>query len=99
MLWDDLRYVLETARCRSVSRASERLGVKHSTVLRRIRAFEQDIGTELFERDKQGYRLNIQGQEVIGDIEQLEQAVLSFGAKTARPCFCAGRFPESLAEK
>ncbi len=81
MLWDDLRYVLETARCRSVSRASERLGVNHSTVLRRIRAFEQDIGTELFERDKQGYRLNIQGQEVIGDIEQLEQAVLSLERK------------------
>lgn len=77
MNWDDLRYVLETARCHSLSRASERLKVNHSTVLRRIRAFEEEIGSELFDRDKRGYRLNAHGMDVIKAIEQLEQAVLS----------------------
>ena len=81
MLWDDLRYVLETARSSSLSRASDRLNVNHSTVLRRIRAFEKEIGAELFERDRRGYRLNSQGREVISEIERIEQGILALERK------------------
>ncbi len=81
MIWDDLRYVLETARSNSLSRASERLKVNHSTVLRRIRAFEKEVGAELFERDKRGYRLNSHGRELISEIERIEQSILALERK------------------
>ncbi|TIU33923.1 MAG: LysR family transcriptional regulator, partial [Mesorhizobium sp.] len=39
--WDDVRYFLAVARAGSVRAAAERLGVNHSTVLRRIAQLEE----------------------------------------------------------
>ena len=39
--WDDVRYFLAVARGGSVRAAAERLGVNHSTVLRRIAQLEE----------------------------------------------------------
>ncbi|MGB7244483.1 MAG: LysR family transcriptional regulator, partial [Sulfitobacter sp.] len=55
--WDDLRYVLAVAETGSVLQAAKHLGVNHATVLRRVRAFEEQHGTVLFERTSQGYKL------------------------------------------
>ena len=38
--WDDVRYFLAVARGGSVRAAAERLGVNHTTVLRRIAQLE-----------------------------------------------------------
>jgi DNA-binding transcriptional LysR family regulator len=38
--WDDLRYFLAVSRAASLSGAAKRLGVNHSTVLRRITGLE-----------------------------------------------------------
>ena len=48
--WDDLRYVLAVAEAGSLAGAARELRVNHSTVLRRIAAFEQQLGLRLFER-------------------------------------------------
>ena len=45
MDWDQLRFVLALARA-----AAETLEVIHSTVSRRITAFETQLGVRLFER-------------------------------------------------
>jgi hypothetical protein len=42
--WDDVRYFLPVARGGSVRPATERLGVNHSTVLRRIAQLEERLG-------------------------------------------------------
>ena len=42
--WDDVRYFLAVARGGSVRAAAERLGVNHSTVLRRIAQLEERLG-------------------------------------------------------
>ena len=42
--WDDVRYFLAIARGGSVRAAAERLGVNHSTVLRRIAQLENGSG-------------------------------------------------------
>ena len=55
--WDDLKYVLAVAEEGSVSAAAKALGVNHATVLRRINAWEDAFGTQVFERSAQGYRL------------------------------------------
>lgn len=55
--WDDLRYFLAVARNGSLSGAAAELGVNHSTVLRRINAYEKMQGVRLFERLATGYEL------------------------------------------
>ncbi|MEX0298558.1 MAG: LysR family transcriptional regulator [Kordiimonas sp.] len=55
--WDDLRYFLEVARAGNVTSAAKILGVNHSTVSRRIHAFEEKHGVRLFDRVPSGYEL------------------------------------------
>ena len=52
--WDDLRFVLTLHRYRSYAGAARALGVSHSTVQRRVRAYESAVGTRLFERQRNG---------------------------------------------
>jgi DNA-binding transcriptional LysR family regulator len=42
--WDDVRYFLAVGRGGSVRAAAQRLGVNHSTVLRRIAQLEERLG-------------------------------------------------------
>lgn len=62
--WDDLRVFLEIARTGSLSGAAKALGVNHSTVFRRINAFEDRLGVRLFERLQSGYVLTLAGEEM-----------------------------------
>jgi len=70
--WDDVRYFLAAARGGSVRGAAERLGVNHSTVLRRIAQLEEHLGTQMFEKLPSGYRLTAAGEEVLELAEQME---------------------------
>src|SRR6266700_1604784 len=57
MDWDNLKFFLALAETGSLSRASEKLRVDHSTVARRIEMLEQDLGVRLVERLSRSYRL------------------------------------------
>jgi DNA-binding transcriptional LysR family regulator len=70
--WDDVRYFLAVARGGSVRAAAERLGVNHSTVLRRVAQLEERLGAQMFERLPSGYRLTPAGEEVLEFAEQME---------------------------
>src|SRR6202021_3496909 len=70
--WDDVRYFLAVARGGSVRAAAERLGVNHSTVLRRIAQLEERLGGHMFEKLPSGYRLTAAGEEVLEFAEQME---------------------------
>jgi molybdate transport repressor ModE-like protein len=70
--WDDVRYFLAVARGGSVRAAAERLGVNHSTVLRRIAQLEEHLGAQMFEKLPSGYRLTEAGEEVVELAEQME---------------------------
>jgi len=70
--WDDVRYFLAVAREGSVRAAAERLGVNHSTVLRRIAQLEQRLGVRMFEKLPAGYRLTHAGEEVLEFADQME---------------------------
>jgi DNA-binding transcriptional LysR family regulator len=54
--WDDLRFALAVAEAGSLNAAAQALGVRHSTVLRRLDALEARLGTRLFDRLRSGYR-------------------------------------------
>jgi DNA-binding transcriptional LysR family regulator len=60
--WDDLRYVLAVANAGSLAGAARNLGVNHTTVLRRVGAFEKRLGLRLFERLPTGYVLTAGGE-------------------------------------
>src|SRR5919199_638397 len=72
--WDDLRYLLAVAEHGSLAGAARALGVNHTTVLRRVTAFEARQGVRLFERTPGGAALTPAGDELaqaasrVGDI-------------------------------
>jgi len=70
--WDDVRYFLAVAREGSVRSAAGRLGVNHSTVLRRIAQLEERLGAQMFEKLPAGYRLTEAGEEVLQLAQQME---------------------------
>lgn len=73
--WDDLRFVLAVADEGSVSGAARVLGVNHATVIRRIAAFEERHGSEIFERTPVGYQIPQSRQMVISAIREVFGAI------------------------
>ncbi len=70
--WDDVRYFLAVARGGSVRAAAQRLGVNHSTVLRRVAQLEERLAAQMFEKQPSGYRLTAAGEEVLEFANQME---------------------------
>ena len=78
MNWDDLRFFLALSREGSVSGAGRTLGVKHTTVARRVRALEDRLGTRLFDRLPDGYAMTQAAENMYEHalaMEALAQAV------------------------
>ena len=81
--WDDLRYVLAVATAGSLAGAARSLGVNHTTVLRRVGAFEKRLGLRLFERLPTGYVLTAGGEELIAAARQIDDTVTTLERKLA----------------
>lgn len=77
--WDDLRVFLAVARAGSLSGAARSLGVNHSTVFRRVGAFEELLGVRLFERLPSGYLLTPAGEELREAAQRIEEEILAVG--------------------
>lgn len=80
MSWDDLRIFLAVARAGSLSGAAEQLGVRHSTVSRRLHKMEEKLGARLLERKRQGYELTPAGEDVKQAALRMETEVLGVDA-------------------
>lgn len=83
MEWDELRYVLAVADAGSLAGAARKLGVNHTTVLRRIGAFEKQLGLRLFERLPSGYALTTGGEELISTARHIDDTVAALERKLA----------------
>ena len=75
MDWDNLKFFLALAETGSLSRASEKLRVDHSTVSRRIEMLEQDLGVRLVERLSRSYRLTAEGEQVRDRAKEIETRI------------------------
>ena len=73
--WDNLRVFLGVARARSALEASHTLGVDQSTISRRMKRLESDIGSKLFDRTSQGRRLTSAGHRLLEHVEKLESTL------------------------
>ena len=76
MDWDNLKFFLALAETGSLSRASEKLQVDHSTVARRIDTLEQELGVRLVERLARSYRLTAEGERVRDRAKEIEAGVV-----------------------
>lgn len=72
--WDDVRFYLALARHRSLSGAARALHVDHATVGRRLAAFEQQLGSKLFDHTPEGFAFTAAGQTILGQCEAMENA-------------------------
>ncbi len=102
--WDDLRFFLAVARKGSIRGAAALLSVNHSTVSRRIDAFEKKIGTRLFERLPAGYFITQAGEEMSHSAAKIEAEVDTIGRQvTGRDARLDGvlrvTLHDSLAQK
>lgn len=86
---EGLRAVLAANRSGSFSGAAEELGITHGAVSRRIGSVERWAGAPLFERHGRGVRATVEGQRLVGLIEQALDMIGS-GAAQGR----ATRAPE-----
>lgn len=75
--WTDLRLFLELARAGTLSGASRRLDVEHTTVARRIDRLETQLGATLFDRSREGYELTEVGLALLPHAEAMEGAALA----------------------
>lgn len=84
MDWDDARVFLAVARHGSLRAAGRALGLSQPTVGRRLSSFEAAFGGPvLFDRLREGLRLNAAGEALLGAAEQLESAALALERRRA----------------
>lgn len=74
--WDDLRVFLAVARSGSISSGAKLLHLQHSTVSRRMRKLEQDLGVRLFDKVSSGYAVTPAGENLMLAANRMECAVL-----------------------
>lgn len=73
--WSDLKHALAVAEAGSLAGAARRLGVNHTTVLRRLDALEATLGTRLFDRKRSGYEPTDAGQTVLAHARRMAERV------------------------
>ena len=72
--WNDLRYFLAVSRAGSLAGAARNLGVRHTTVGRRIEALEAALSASLFTRTPEGFALTEAGSAITPLAEEAERA-------------------------
>ncbi len=73
--WDDLRYVLKVAQLGSIADAAQALKVNRTTVLRRIKRFEEQLDHQIFDRHGSGYALAPGAEELLSAAMAVEKTI------------------------
>lgn len=71
--WNDLQIFLTVAESRSLSAASERLGLTQPTVSRRIAALESSLGEPLFVRSVEGVSITSFGERLLDPARRMAE--------------------------
>lgn len=74
--WNDLQVFLAIERGRTAREAAERLQCSHSTILRRLEAFELRLGSRLFDRTPEGFQITDAGDTILCRAQQIEAEML-----------------------
>jgi len=76
MNWDDLKVILAISRTGTMSGAAKQLKVQHSTISRRIKSLEKQLGTNLIRRNKGAYVLTQAGSKIKQTALQVEKEIM-----------------------
>ncbi|MFD1412636.1 LysR family transcriptional regulator [Oceanobacillus jeddahense] len=77
MTLQQLRYVIEVARSRSISKAAQTLFISQPSLSNALKELEKEIGVKIFSRTNKGIHVTKEGSEFLGYARQvLEQAEL-----------------------
>ena len=77
--WNDLQMFLGIARAGQLTRAGAAMGVNATTVGRRLRRLESQVGATLFEQTREGHVLTEAGEQLLGKVEAMAQAAVGIG--------------------
>lgn len=75
MNWNDLKIFLAVSRRGRLSLAAADLRLDETTVSRRLKRLEDDMGQTLFERLRTGHQLTVYGSRLLAQAEHIEQAM------------------------
>ncbi len=84
--WNDYQAFIVVAQTGQIARAAKKLHVDATTVGRRIRRLESQIGCTLFEQTREGQSLTEEGEKLLASIE-----VMAIAAESAQPRSAGGR--------
>jgi DNA-binding transcriptional LysR family regulator len=73
--WDQIRFFLALAEHKTLSMSARSLNVSHTTVLRRIRSFEDQLQAQLFTQTRSGYRLTQAGHTLFAEANKMRSTV------------------------
>lgn len=91
MNWDDLKIFLDVTRQQKLEGAASHLQIDATTISRRIKRLEQDLGITLFERTRRGHILTPAGERLASQVEAMESVSLDIRSETASEQSAAGR--------
>lgn len=75
---ESLQYFIVTADCRSMTSASDMLYISQQSISREIKGLENELGTTLFLRSKNGVELTANGQKAYDSAKQLLNQFYAF---------------------
>ena len=79
--WDNIRYFLAVAKNSTLVDAARELGVSHTTVQRRVTAFEKQLQSQLLARTKQGYKMTAAGELLFEEASKISDSISSLSRK------------------
>jgi len=83
MDWDDLKYFLALTRSQTLSEAAEKLSVNQTTVSRRLKKLQRNVGMRLVHNHNGGIEATLVGAEVTQAALQIESIIASLQRKLA----------------
>lgn len=75
MNWDDVKIFLSVARRKKLAAAAADIKQDTTTISRRIKRLEEDLGQTLFERLRSGHILTVHGEQLLVQAEQIEAKI------------------------
>lgn len=89
MTFQQLKFVIEIARCGSINKASANLFISQSNISNSIKELEVELGIKIFERNNKGVVLTDRGKEFISYIrpliEQMEKIEQFYSSEVSEP--------------
>ena len=80
MNWDDMKVFLAIANSGGLKKAAAKLKIHHTSVARRIKLFESELGVKLFDRLPSGYSLTQAGESLFSSAQLINQEFNSIEA-------------------